>query len=673
MTASRGLLAAVTAGSLALGLSGNASAQAVNNITGNSSETDTGCLGLLQVVGNPRCQFDGEPFSPAFPGAGSNGPVGVAGYYQVGQSPWDVNMAPDANVGPAVGDGKYEPPLLGTVTINNQGTFCDADDTIAAEIGYGAATRAFAGGPGTRGEETWGDGDLSFTLPATVVSSATPNAGGCDYVIGDAGAPPLLVTAGGAEFGDDVDIGREAGQVTWLPVDAMGDYEGNLPSVSSLEANPNTGAPMTVTNGPTYNCDFFNGGIVDCENTGSHHEVMTSDTGTGDRGAIENSIWVISTDAGGTITSGTAYVLSENPVGGFSQPQWLTPRWEFVGDCPTCPSEPTAVDDSGSTLSGTPVDINVLANDANLVDDELVDSVTVNVVADATLGDASCTVNGSPGLVGAVSLTYTPDSGGAVGVDTCSYEVDTTFNGAPFTTNTAVVSVTVEEDAVPVAPDSSLTLDTQGQQGAAAAESVDVSTLGGYEPGNGNPVCTISTAATSGTAVCNGTTVTYTPNNDFVNGGDMDSFEYQLEDDQGDLATGTIDVDITNVQPALIYAAITTDEGADGNSAATVTPGNGTPAQHSIAVTTDASDGSCTVNADFSVTYTPDDGFSGSDSCTVTLTDADGDDADGVVAITVNETTNEIEIRLPGGKSSMDLVSLLLLGGLPFLRRRRQR
>jgi hypothetical protein len=203
---------------------------------------------------------------------------------------------------------------------------------------------------------------------------------------------------------------------------------------------------------------------------------------------------------------------------------------------------------------------------------------------------------------------------------------------------------------------------------------VDVSTLVGYAPGNGSPPdCTISVDPANGTADCVGTTVTFTPDDAFVNGGAMDTFSYQLEDSNGDTAEGTITVMITNVQPALSYAPIVTDVDTDGTSPAVVTPGNGTPAQHTIAVSSDASDGSCVVNGITDVTYSPDPGYDGADECTVTLTDADGESVDAVVTITVNAATNEIDIRLPGGKSALDLFSLILLGGLPLLRRRKQR
>ena len=93
----------------------------------------------------------------------------LAAYYAVGHVALGQERPPCLGdrrqyPGDPVGDPKYNVPLRGTVTVDDKGTPCDADDTLAADIAYGAATRNFAGGPGTRGEETWGDGDLGFEL-----------------------------------------------------------------------------------------------------------------------------------------------------------------------------------------------------------------------------------------------------------------------------------------------------------------------------------------------------------------------------------------------------------------------------------------------------------------------------------------------------------------------------
>ena len=51
---------------------------------------------------------------------------------------------------------------------------------------------------------------------------------------------------------------------------------------------------------------------------------------------IENSIWVVSTDAGGNISSAQVYSTNETLVGGFGQPAWDAPLWTFTGSCASC-------------------------------------------------------------------------------------------------------------------------------------------------------------------------------------------------------------------------------------------------------------------------------------------------------------------------------------------------
>ena len=130
-----------------------------------------------------------------------------------------------------------------------------------------------------------------------------------------------------------------------------------------------------------------------------------------------------------------------------------------------------------------------------------------------------------------------------------------------------------------------------------------------------------------------------------------------------------ITVTIPNVTPILGDGAITTDQDtASTPRALVITPGNGSVAQHTLVVTTAATNGTCVISGT-SLTYTPDAAFFGSDSCVVTITDGDGSQDTGAFSITVTEVSSALE--LPGGGGALDLWSLSLLGALPLLRRRR--
>ena len=183
----------------------------------------------------------------------------------------------------------------------------------------------------------------------------------------------------------------------------------------------------------------------------------------------------------------------------------------------------------------------------------------------------------------------------------------------------------------------------------------------------------VATAGASGTTSVAGNVITYTPGATFFAG--SDTYTYTITDLDGETSTSpNVTVTIADVAPTIADGAITTDAGtASAAFAPTITAGNGSPAQHTLAVTTVAAHGSCVVspgNATGTVIYTPNAGYTGADSCVLTLTDGDLDIDTGTISVTVNAVDS---IKLPGGSSSMDLWSLSLLGSLPLLMRRRRR
>jgi len=661
MTRSRALTSALAAAGLSLlGLAGTASAQVDYTVNGTNSQINFSCLGLIVAFTGNNCAFDGTNFT-VFAAAAGSGPVALASFHAPGESPWSINGIGD--VGFTSGDGNQTAlDLIGTLTLDDQGTPCDADDTIAFDIAYAAGSRNFGGGPGTQGEEAWQDGDLGFTLAATTVSSAAANgAGGCDWVIGDAGAPPLITQGGANVYGDDVNIGTDPGQVPWDP-NTGGIYDGATPSISQVETGvPNVGAQagqMTVTNGATYTCTFFSGGAAPCEDGGSHHEIATN----GNRAAIENTIVVVSSDAGGNITLGQVYTVDEQAVGTLGAPQWNSPLWQFTANAPG--GLPTANPDSAAALEDGPtVSIDVLANDANVTNPN---TLTIVGGGGSVNGGVVAVVGASPGDPAGQTIDYTPP-GGFNGQDTFDYQID---DGAG-NTSQATVTIDVQADIPPVAPDgASADIDTTGVAPESQTSGLDVSTLVGYDEGNPPSTVTIDTDGTLGTAVVAGTTITYTPAaTSFVG---SDSYVYQIEDAQGDTATGTVTVDYVDSQPTANDGAAQTDVDTDVDIdlLALIAPGNGEVSDHTLSITVDPVDGMA-VLAGAVVTYTPDAAFEGDDTFTYQLEDANGDTDDGVVTITVNAAGNLV-VKLPGGSSALSPLSLLLLLGLPLLRRRRQ-
>jgi hypothetical protein len=622
--------------------------ETVFDITGAHSNVDGGCVGPTPVFSGIDCSYDAS--SPVIGGLPWAGPGFAAGYYATGTSPF---VAVGLGTEPAVGDGKFGPAVSGTVTVEDNGTPCDTDDTIAVSIALDAATRAFSGGPGTRGEESWADGGVAYAIAATTVDAAAANgAGGCDWVIGSAGElPPLLERADGMGFFPPEES-----------IDAPGFYVAPATvGVASFEGNPNIGANLTVTTDASWSCvespapgaGPCNSGQPDPDDDGANF--------LGSRAVLENALLAVSTDAAGDITSGVLYAFNESKI--FNVPpdpfnSWDGPVVQFVSSGGGGPAA-VANDDAASTLDGQAVDIDVLGNDTGFTD-----PVTVTITTAPGIAGATAVVNGSPGNQAAVDITYTPAAGSGGMQDTFDYQVDDGTN-----VDTATVTVDIQTNALPVATDQTLTVDTVGVDPSTLTESFDAATAAGNDPGNTPATASTDGTAANGTDSASGTTVSYTPDADFFAG--SDSFGYTIMDATGDMATAQVTVDIPDADPVLDDASGTTDQDAAVDVDLGVTPGNGSPDQHTLSVSTDAANGSCTLNG-FAVTYTPDAGFAGSDQCTIMLADGDGSADDGVVTITVN-ATEEIIIKLPGGSSALDLASLSLLLGLPLLRRRRRR
>ncbi|KJS39242.1 MAG: hypothetical protein VR70_08575 [Rhodospirillaceae bacterium BRH_c57] len=145
----------------------------------------------------------------------------------------------------------------------------------------------------------------------------------------------------------------------------------------------------------------------------------------------------------------------------------------------------------------------------------------------------------------------------------------------------------------------------------------------------------------SGTAKVNEDgTVDYIPNADFTG---TDTFTYTIEDAAGRSATGTVTVDVSNLDRPVVLV----------NDSATVSKGqasvqvnvlgnddiaDGGPV---VSIDTQSANGTAKVNADGTVTYTKKDGFAGSDSFIYKVTDANGSTGTASVKLTVEADSTD--------------------------------
>ena len=290
---------------------------------------------------------------------------------------------------------------------------------------------------------------------------------------------------------------------------------------------------------------------------------------------------------------------------------------------------PRGVDDFDTTPMNTPVDIPVLANDP-------AKNLTVTEVSTPSNGTATINEDGT--------VTYLPNEGWT-GTDTFTY-IAVNESGQS-------VEQTVTVTVTPVGKDDSATTPTNTP--------VQIPVLSN-DPTK-NLTIESTTQPSNGTVKVNPDgTVTYTPKDGFSG---IDTFTYIATDASGQPVVQTVTVTVTPVgkddsattQPGTpVRIPVLDNDPTKGLTITSVTnPGNGT----------------VTINSDGTLTYTPNKGFSGTETFTYTAVDAAGQRVTQIVTVTVpgasatGTTATPTPERLPDtGAGGVDT---LLTGGLAAL------
>ncbi|MBQ1782182.1 MAG: retention module-containing protein, partial [Gammaproteobacteria bacterium] len=143
----------------------------------------------------------------------------------------------------------------------------------------------------------------------------------------------------------------------------------------------------------------------------------------------------------------------------------------------------------------------------------------------------------------------------------------------------------------------------------------------------------LGTSPANGSVVLNTNgTFTYTPNANY-NG--SDSFTVTVSDGQGGVVTSTVTIGVTPVNdlPTTSDLNLTTDEDTAVNGGIVASDVDGDTL--SFVLGTSPTNGSVTLNADGTFTYTPNANYNGSDSFTVTVSDDNGGTVTSTVTIGV--------------------------------------
>jgi len=332
--------------------------------------------------------------------------------------------------------------------------------------------------------------------------------------------------------------------------------------------------------------------------------------------------YTVSDGNGGTDTATVTVIIN----GVYDPPVYYPPVYYPPVNYP-----PMAVADTATTPQGTPVTIDVLNNDSDA------DGHTL------TVGSVTQGAHG-PVINNGGDVTYTPDPGFS-GADSFTYTVTDGHGG----TDTATVSVTVtSSNHPPVA----------GNDSATTPEGipVTVSVLANDSDADGHALTVDSvTQGTHGSVINNGGDVTYTPDPGFSG---TDSFTYTISDGHGGIDTATVTVNVTvtsiNHPPVAVDDSATTPQ--DTPVTISVLSNDSDPDAGdtlTVASVTQGAHGLVTNNGD-DVTYTPNPGFSGTDSFTYTINDGHGGTDTATVTVTVTSvaTLARINVQIDTGPTA---------------------
>ncbi len=352
---------------------------------------------------------------------------------------------------------------------------------------------------------------------------------------------------------------------------------------------------------------------------------------------------LVTVDDNGTPDDPTDDIITYTPDPGFSGTDTFTYTvTDPAGNTDTATvtvvitnDAPVAVDDQDTTPEATPVAIDVLSNDTDPNDDPL----TITVITDPDSGVIQLNDSGTPDDPTDDTVTYTPNPGFS-GVDSFTY----TIQDPSGSTDVATVTVTVTNEA-PEAGDDLVTTPTS------TPVSIDVTT-NDTDPNDDPLTVTISTDPENGTVTIddNGTpddptddTITYTPDAGFSG---TDTFTYTITDPAGNTDTATVTVVVTNEAPVAVDDNETTAEATPVDIDVLDNDSDPNTDPLTITIATNPGNGTVQINnndtpddpTDDTVIYTPDPGFSGTDTFTYTITDPIGNTDTATVTVAVAQT-----------------------------------
>ncbi|WP_421919910.1 Ig-like domain-containing protein [Marinifilum sp.] len=520
----------------------------------------------------------------------------------------------------------------GTIALNSDGTFTyDADADYFGTVSFTYQVCDDATSPLTQGCD---QATVTITVksvndtPVAVDDSNTTNedtavSGNVLTNDTDLGDAPVSVVSNTNPSNGSVTVNAD-GTYTYTPnADFFGTdtFEYTIEDVDGEQSTATVTISVNATNDTPVAVDDSN---TTNEDTAVNGNVLTNDTDLGDAPVSvvsntnpSNGSVTVNADGTYTYTPNTDFFGTDTfqytieDVDGEQSTATVTITVNATNDTPV------AVDDSNTTNEDTAVSGNVLTNDTDLGD------APVSVVSNTNPSNGSVTVNADG------TYTYTPNAD-FFGTDTFEYTIED-VDGEQ-STATVTISVNATNDTPVAVDDSNTTNEDTAVNGNVLTNDTDlgdapVSVVSNTNPSNG-----------SVTVNADGT-YTYTPNTDFFG---TDTFQYTIEDVDGEqsTATVTITVNATNDTPVAVDDSNTTNEDTAVNGNVLTNDTDLGDAPVTVVSNTNPSNGSVTVNADGTYTYTPNADFFGTDTFEYTIEDVDGEQSTATVTITVNATND---------------------------------
>ncbi|MEB8431619.1 Ig-like domain-containing protein [Cocleimonas sp. KMM 6892] len=249
-----------------------------------------------------------------------------------------------------------------------------------------------------------------------------------------------------------------------------------------------------------------------------------------------------------------------------------------------------AKNDVRTTDLNTPLTIDVLSND----DDD----------AELVPGSLSTPTKGGTVSIVGDEIKYTPATG-FIGVETFTYQV----KDAAGNTDIATVTVTVEGPAntAPIAKDDSAT---------AACSAINIDVLNNDTDADADDVLSIigvDGVSIGAMASIVGGMIVYTPNPDTCGKGGSDSFTYTISDGAGHTASATVDISLKGVTGGTINAE-PDDVMTNQDTSVDIHPLRNDTGSGIKIIAVDAPKNGTVTFTGSKVTYTPNPGYTGSDS-----------------------------------------------------------